>query len=329
MKFKNVYLLALAVVAFGLTTACDEIFSDDQYDFSGVVLGEASSGDASTAADRNRIEVPAERAGEVFIAHSTNYIKSPGDTLPIMTYCLAYDTAMMHSRWVAFRFDAVTRQSNTSRSSEPFMDDPKLSSAYYIGSNGFGRNYTDLLGNVRTAGALQPSYSSGQFDRGHLCASADRYLSATANAQTFYMTNMSPQLSAFNQRYWTAFEGFVQSRGRDATFADTLYVVKGGTVAKDQILGYVSRYNGAQVAVPAYYYMALLYCKNNTYGAIGFWMEHKDYGVKNSDEVNISEKVVSIDQLEDLTGIDFFPNLPDVIETAVEANYSLSDWKIN
>lgn len=246
----------------------------------------------------SRVEVPALKSGNLFIQHST---KVGSDS--VMTYCLEYDTQASHSRWVAFRFDAATRAKNVGRG-EDFCEDPSLPTQYWHGSNGFGSGY----------------------DRGHLCASADRLYSRTANDQTFYMTNMSPQMSRFNQDYWTGFEGKVQDWGRDKSFADTLYVVKGGTIAGGQTLGTLIR-NGKEVAIPQYYFMAILQCKNNTYKAIAFWMEHKDYHVSDPPSGSeLSSKVISIDELEKKTGIDFFHNLPDAIENVVESSYSLSAW---
>lgn len=225
----------------------------------------------------------------------------------VVTYELEYDTEKLHSRWVAFRFDGNTRSKMTGRSDEPFQDDPSLSSTYHIGYNGFGRPY----------------------DRGHLCASADRLYSTTANEQTFYMTNMSPQLSSFNQGYWITLENLVQSLGRNATFADTLYVVKGGTIRSNQIMDYVSRSNGKKVAVPKYYYVALLKVKNGTYSSIAFWMEHKDYGYNYQKKAPLSEiktHAITVNQLETLTGIDFFPNLPDAAEEIVESSCLPGTW---
>lgn len=261
-----------------------------------------------------RVEVPLLKEGNLFIEHSVAY---EGDS--VMNYCLEYDSEARHSRWVAFRFDAVTRMTNVSRSDEPFMDDPDLPANLHIGSNGFGNQYYDLEGVMHTM-------PSNKFDRGHICASADRYLSKEANEQTFYMSNMSPQISNFNSPYWSAFENYVRKRGRDAAFADTLFVVKGGTIAEGQIMGHVKRDNGVMITIPQYYYMALLRCKNNEYSAIAFWMEHKDYGNEDLSNHQMGEKAVSIDELEELTGIDFFHNLPDDIETNVEKEVPLSAW---
>lgn len=237
----------------------------------------------------------------VLISHDT---KVNGKT--VVTYELEYDINKYHSRWVAFRFDGDTRAKTTGRQ-DAFADDPSLSSTYHIGSNGFGWNY----------------------NRGHLCASADRLYSKEANVQTFYMTNMSPQIGNFNGGYWVTLEGLVQSLGRNATFADTLYVVKGGTIKDNQIMDYVTRPNGKKVAVPKYYYMALLKVKNGGYSSIAFWMEHKDYGYDYNRQAPLSEikkTVVSVNQLEELTGIDFFPNLPDASEEIIENQNMPSVW---
>ena len=225
----------------------------------------------------------------------------------VLNYSVEYNTSMSHSRWVAFRFDGDTRTRYVSRSEEPFMDDPLLAQQYHIGNRGFGAGY----------------------DRGHLCASADRLFSLEANEQTFYMTNMSPQMSSFNQGYWVTLEGLVQNKGRDALFSDTLYVVKGGTIRANEVKSYVNRSNGKKVAVPKYYYMALLKVKNGVYSSIAFWLEHKDYGYTYNKKAPLREMknhTVSVNRLEQLTGIDFFPNLPDNIEEQVEDQCIPSNW---
>ena len=226
----------------------------------------------------------------------------------VVTYELEYDKSKFHSRWVAFRFDGNTRAQSVGRSDEPFMDDPSLSSTLHIGYKGFGPGY----------------------DRGHLCASADRLYDRTANEQTFYMSNMSPQLSSFNQGYWVTLESQVQKLGRSKTFSDTLYVVKGGTIKEGQIKSYITRKNGNKVAVPKYYYMALLKVKNGVYHSIAFWMEHKEYGYSYKNKAPLSEimsHAVSVNELEQLTGIDFFPNLPDATEEKVEDQKDINTWK--
>ncbi len=298
---KLLYFLMLPLVA----TSCGDLFDDDPYDFGGIVLGKDSEKVSASAAHLRLTEVPELQDNDLFIAHNL-IIEGAVEDDTIMNYCLAYDTVKFHSRWVAFRFDGSNRDKNTGRSdSDAFQDDPELNAKYYIGYNGFGSGY----------------------DRGHLCASNDRLVSEEANRQTFYMTNMSPQLSQFNQDYWVGYEQHVQNLGRNASFADTLYVVKGGTIGDDQIQGYVSRNNGKRVPVPGYYYMALVKCKNATYEGIAFWMEHKVYSVE-ADKTEIAAHAISIDELEAKTGINFFHNLPDDIENEAESKVTLTSWNL-
>lgn len=298
MKQSILKLLGVfAAIAFVSLTCVS--CSEDEENF---ILGGGDDASSPSKIYAQRLEVPALKSGNVFIQHST---RVGSDS--VMTYCLEYDTVQMHSRWVAFRFDNDTRNKSVSRGNN-FVDDPKLPYSCHIGNNGF--------------------YG---YDRGHICASADRLYSRSANDQTFYMTNMSPQIGAFNQNFWVAFEQLVQNKGRDRNFADTLYVVKGGTVEKHQVMGYVTRANNKKVAVPKYYFMALLRVKSGAYESIGFWMEHKTYPYA-YDEVPVSAiaaQALSIDDLEEKTGIDFFHNMPDKAEVAVERNYSLATWGLN
>jgi endonuclease G len=178
-------------------------------------------------------------------------------------------------------------------------------------------------------------YKYNNFDHGHICPSADRLSSTETNYQTFYITNMQPQYSNFNgsnsdsginQRSpWFRLESQVRTW---ASNCDTLYVCKGGTIENGKVMQYLTdKFNGKnKIPVPKYFFVALFSQKGTKYKAIGFWMEHvSEYGSKKP----LSTYAKSIDELEKLTGLDFFCNLPDNIEDAVEKSYSASDWKGN
>ena len=281
----------------------------DEQDTPIITIVDNGSGESSTTASGltneeaknkygRRLEIPTfnERDG-IFIAHEVQ-----AGNRTVMNYSLEYSPTAMHSRWVAFRFDAITRVSTTGRSpNSSFIDDPLIPSQYRIGSE----------------------YFKG-YDRGHLCASADRYLNAEANLQTFYMTNMSPQLNDFNSGIWSDYEIHFRDKARDATFADTVYVVKGGTIRNGETLGRVTRNNGQYVTVPKYYFMAFLRVRYGNYDAIGLWLEHRPYS--QSERANLGAYIVSIDELEEKTGLDFFSNLRDDIENNVESTYNKSIW---
>ncbi len=246
-----------------------------------------------------RIEIPelTKEKGSIhpFITHT-----STENGKEVIAYSYEYDCTKLHSRWVAFTFSTATPNNSVGRS-DNFRADPKLPSAYRLD---------------------EKAYSNSGYSRGHLVASGDRQYSKTANGLTFYMSNMSPQIqNGFNGGIWLNLESKVQSLGKISNPNDTLYVVKGGTIRDDQIKKFIS--NGSQrIAVPKYYFMALLSLKSGTYKAIGFWLEHKAY----SNSASYASCTVSIDELEQKTGINFFHNLPDDIENNVEQDYDKSDW---
>ena len=295
------YISALMIVlALGFFASCDD--GDDYYLGSTDAPNSGStSGDGGNAS--HRLELPLPLAGNDLLEHRT---KVGGRD--IVNYTIEYDRAAYHSRWVAFRFDAQTRAKAVSRkdySIRPqYPHDPLL---------------------PQSVGLENDARFNG-YDHGHLVASADRLFSREGNDQTFYITNMSPMNGNFNQKYWVTLEQFVQDKGRDASFADTLYVAKGGTIADNMISGRVS---SGRIVVPKYYYMALLKVKNGVYSALGLWVEHKNYGTSYAPRSILRSHAVSIDQLETLTGINFFHNLPDRVENVVESEAFLSAWGIS
>ena len=173
------------------------------------------------------------------------------------------------------------------------------------------------------------SSSSGQYDRGHQIPSADRKATSNkehykANVATFYGTNMTPQLASLNQHSWKNLEEKVRLW---AGKSDTCYVVtgcitKGSTkTARDN--------EGKSVTVPTHYYKAILrYSRNSTIGHSGYsacaiLLEHKGYGDNN----NFKPYAMSISDLEKVTGITYFANLPAKIGEDAAAQVKSEDPK--
>lgn len=205
-----------------------------------------------------------------------------------VTYSLEYDVTRLHARWVCFSFTPETAVKEVSRS-EAWAWDPKVPARYNTAS----------------------FFRRSGYSRGHLVASEDRVYSPEANEQTFYYTNMSPQLQAHNAGIWHRLERRVQDWADDRGLCDTLYVAKGGTIADGQIEP--KRMKG-RVVVPRYYWMAVLARKGGQYHAIAFWTEHRSYGPS----VQIPSLTLSVRELEQRTGLDFFYHLPDAVEEAAE-----------
>ena len=267
------------------------------------------------------LEIPSLRTGNVdaFIVHTLLDGK--------LNYCIGYNTKLRANSWTAFKwyngfssnnknwYRNNWRQGETFNgyggTGDPFQPDPVLPENLRVNSG---------------------DYDDWRYQRGHMLGSADRLNSKEANGQTFYMSNIMPQLKAFNEQgIWWNLENHLRSTydtaPENASFLrDTLYVVKGGTISAGN---YTMIGSSNQLVCPKYFFMAILayakkYAKTNGgYYAIAFWMEHKG----NADEVS-SKYAISIDELEKRTGLDFFCNLPDDIENAVEKSFYLADWKL-
>ena len=206
----------------------------------------------------------------------------------VVNYSLEYDVHKLHARWVAFSFDEVTSRDSISRTNA-WRWDPKVPKVYDTSS----------------------FFPRSGYSRGHLVASEDRTFSREANEQTFYYTNMSPQLQSHNAGVWHRLENKVQQWGHNRKFCDKLYVAKGATIREDQIKE--ERLDG-KVVIPRYFWMAVLMKKGRSYHAIAFLTEHRSYA---KDE-HIDQMTLSIRELEQFTGLDFFYHLPDEVENRVE-----------
>lgn len=288
------YKKLIYIFAFGFAAFFSSCSSDDN---NGTDPNNTNSNTGSVIANAGNLEMPKidDNAGKIVSHYASG----------ILNYTVDWHADKKHSRWVAYTFTNENSKQTWNRDNwnqtewkgDPFQPDPSLA----VGER------TELS-----------DFKGSGYDRGHLCASADRLNSKDCNEQTFYLSNMSPQIGRFNQQDWVDLEGLVQNWGRSSTFRDTLYVVKGGTIRDDQIMTYTK----SGMPVPKYYFMALMCKKSGTYKAIGFWVEHKSYG----GNPDVSSWAVSIDELEEKTGIDFFCNLPDRIEKPIEKTFSLDSW---
>ena len=243
-------------------------------------------------------ELPSVTANSANVKTVSHYATLNGSR--VRNYTLSFDLSNKIASWVAY---PLTKEyMGSAKRQDDFRVDPSFPSSSQINATVYG------------------------YDRGHQLPSADRTANVELNSQTFYYSNMTPQLAGFNQKIWADMESKVRSY---AGSCDTLYVVTGAvlkTVGGVESVSYTSDRSGIQkIAVPNYYYKVLVSVKssggNRTYKGIGFWFEHK----ANSGKVN-SSYACSIDEIERKTGIDFFAGLPKDVESVVEASYKPNEW---
>ena len=179
--------------------------------------------------------------------------------------------------------------------------------------------------------SIQPNISNGSYGggwtRGHQLPSADRLATYAANASTFVPTNMTPQDYDFNGEIWGNLEGRVRSY---AAVSDTLYVVTGCLYKNSTRTSGTS--SGFAVKIPTHYFKALLFRGTSTYATRGFmaaaYLLPHDKSIHDGDFLDY---IMSVDELEQTTGIDFFPHLADYVgkesADAIEAAAPSKWWK--
>ncbi|MDP5106581.1 MAG: DNA/RNA non-specific endonuclease [Polaribacter sp.] len=205
-------------------------------------------------------------------------------------YVLSYSEKHEQAEWVAYSL-AKNDIVYIDRKRPYFIEDPK----------------------VKTKSADWRNYKKSGYDRGHLCPAADRRASEESYNETFYTSNISPQNHDFNAGIWNKLE---QQTRYWAQKYNHLYVISGG-ILEDNL----KTIGSEKVSVPNQFYKILLDYTKPEVKAIAFLIPHKE------SKKPLYQFVVSIDEIEQKTGIDFFPNLPDELENKLESSKDYKNWK--
>lgn len=265
------------------------------------------------------LELPAPREQDSLLLCRTHYAALDTCT-HVRNYSLLYDPATFASCWVAY---PLCRAHLAAGREDSWAYDPSLPDSLQTG----------VFKNYSTERFRTEHYKSNYYARGHQIPNADRNASVSMQAQTYYATNMTPQIqNGFNGLIWAKLEKGL----RDAalTCPDTLYLVTGASLRRadlpdsTQTVQYVvNRNDGKRLPVPRWYWKAALKVRRDSLGriedagSIAFFLPHRD--LKGH---QFSEYAVSVDSLEVLTGFDLFPALPDSIEVKCERSSSWKDF---
>jgi len=240
--------------------------------------------------DLQRFGLPATQPNEEIIHHSA--------------LSLVYSEQHEQAKWVAHIISPEIIKGSLFRSND-FRPDPKVRTGTAIEEDYFLK-YPNPDGTFR--------YDGFGYDRGHLAPSADFRWSALAMSESYFYSNMSPQLGDFNREIWANVEGSL--RGYLFRNPDTqLYVCTGGVLTND--LPKIER-GVNKVSIPQQFYKVVIDKKNRR--GIAFLMSNRKLNEP------IQNYVVSIDEVEKLTGIDFFAGMPDDLENQAEAGGNVNDW---
>ncbi|MFM1875640.1 MAG: hypothetical protein RL266_1377 [Bacteroidota bacterium] len=216
---------------------------------------------------------------------------------------LGYAEAHEQAAWVQHVVIPEVEFANVSRTND-FRTDSLVSTGSAVETDYF-------LKKVLADGQLE--FDGFGYDRGHLAPSADFRWSQKALSESYFYSNMSPQKAEFNRERWAELESWVRTYAID--FQEPVFVVT-GPVLKDGL----ATIGENKVSVPAQYYKIVLDLTGDEHKAIAFLMpnDHCAYPV--------SGYVTSVDEIEILTGLDFFSTLDDAEESKLEAMNSIDGW---
>lgn len=212
-----------------------------------------------------------------------------GQIVHHQNYSLSYSEPYEQAEWVAYELKSS-----------------------HLSSTNHKRPYFEIDNAVKSGAAHWRNYKQSGYDRGHLCPAGDRRFSKAAHDETFLTSNISPQEHQFNAGVWNRLEQKVRYWAKKY---DGVFVVTGG-ILKDGL----KTIGEERVAVPNQFYKIVLDYTNGKPKVLAFLMNHND------SDMPLYKFVVSVDEVEKLTGIDFFPELDDAIENKIEASSSYKNW---
>lgn len=210
-------------------------------------------------------------------------------------FTLSYSEEHEQAEWVAYVLTQERLNSPWVERVDDFMPDPM----------------------VKTRSATPDDYRGSGYDRGHLAPVADFSFNEEAMRETFYMSNISPQSRNFNQGIWRELEELTRNWAKKFK---KLYVVTGPVLTQKP----KGRVGDNDVSVPQAYYKILLDLSEPEIKAIAFLLPN---------EVNyepLYKFAVAIDEVEAVTGIDFFSELlEDREEEALESDFNVDLWQFS
>lgn len=219
--------------------------------------------------------MPRIDSSEIFISH--------------FAYDLAYNELHEQAKWVFYKLDSSRINGPISRT-DKFKIDPL----------------------IVTVSANHNDYRGSGFDRGHLAPAGDMTWSLQAMNESFYYSNMSPQVPSFNRGIWRKLESKVRSWVTDF---DSIYVTTGPVLELN--LSSI----GEGVSVPKYFYKSLVGFRDSRALSIAFVLPNE------GSQKELQEFVISVDSLENLTGIDFNSKLHSNLQSPLENSVCMNCWK--
>jgi len=296
IKYLSIFsLLLCAVLSFGQSIDFDKEIKRLEGELEAIRLQDSTA--------RMKLEgVKLQRVRQMILSEVIPELTEGEELVMHEAMALVYDEQHEQAKWVAHIITSDVAAGNIGRTND-FRPDPKIATGSTVEEDYF-------LKELQPDGTYK--YDGFGFDRGHLAPSADFRWSAKALSESYFYSNMSPQRPDFNRISWALLEDLLRdylNRNSDTE----LYIITAPVLHND--LPAVSR-SVNQVTVPEFYYKIALDPIHRR--AIAFLMPNRHC------EYPTEYYAVSIDSIERLTGIRFFPNLPYVNE--LKGSVEMGPW---
>ena len=216
----------------------------------------------------------------------------PEQILKRKGYTTSYNNKSKNPNWVAWHLTKAHTYGDNQRKNEVFFEDETIER---------GQRATDN------------DYYNSRYDRGHMCPAGDNKWDAQAMRESFLFTNICPQNHGLNKYEWNDLEIQCRDWAREYGAIDIVCGPIYNTTGDQKTIG------RNKVWVPDAFFKVIL-CRQGKPKAIGFI--YRNEGVKQTK----AEALRSVDEIEALTGIDFFPALDDETEERIEAESDLKAW---
>ena len=235
----------------------------------------------------------------------------PEQILHRIAYTTSYNNVTKNANWVAWILTREHTDGPYPRKGVPYYDDK--GNAYGIGpvtQETVRNGYFMDMESEKPRQELYEWSSQYNMSHGHLCPAGDNKWDKAAMNQSFLLTNMCPQDASLNGGAWKKLEEKCRTW---ANIYGNIYIVAGPI-----FYGSPSRFLG-HIAIPDAFFKVILRFSDEP-KAIGFIYRN------DSSSQSMKEACRTIHQVEEITGFDFFHNLPDDIEDKIEKISNLKEW---
>ena len=286
-----------------------EVYVDGEYKevYGTVKSFKTLSTSTATTLNKDWLEAPEAPAslGDKYMVTTRGTLNNKN----IRNYSILYDPSRFASLWTAYVLCGAHRGSGSGGTwvKNSLIPESEQSSCY----------------------KAYPSVDGVTYDRGHQIPNADRNVNSSLQSQTYLWTNSTPQRHDFNGGIWGSLENAIRTV---IPASDSLYIVTGPVYqtvgGSETVRTFVNSTNDNKIIpIPNYYFKVILKVRRSggqitAASAIGFWFTHEAHSGESW--VNYAK---SVDYIEQMTGFNFFANLPPSIEASAETNTNWNTFR--